>query len=156
MITKDSLEALVRKGLTRTQMAEELGCGRTTVNKYMKIHNITNSGIHLCVTCGETDPSMFYGNRKNACKICQNKEKHNNQIANKEYGIKYLGGKCSSCGYDKCADALDFHHLDPSLKDVNAKYIRSWSKERIRDELDKCVLLCANCHREVHSAGYEN
>jgi hypothetical protein len=49
-------------------------------------------------------------------------------------------------------EALEFHHLDGSRKDfgISSKgYTRSWSK--IRDELDKCILLCANCHREIHA-----
>ena len=56
------------------------------------------------------------------------------------------------CGYDRCVEALEFHHLDSSRKDFGISgqgYTRSW--RRIREELDKCVLLCANCHREVHA-----
>ena len=66
--------------------------------------------------------------------------------------IGYKGGKCQLCGYDKCAQALEFHHLDRNKKDfgVSADGItRAWSK--IKSELDKCVMLCANCHREVHA-----
>lgn len=65
--------------------------------------------------------------------------------------IDYKGGSCQKCGYDKCNGALEFHHLDPSEKDfgISAKGdIKSW--ERIRVELDKCILICANCHRELH------
>ncbi len=65
--------------------------------------------------------------------------------------IVYKGGRCSICGYNKCLQALEFHHSDPSKKDfgISAKgYTRSW--EMVSKELDKCILLCANCHREVH------
>jgi hypothetical protein len=65
---------------------------------------------------------------------------------------EYKGGKCMICGYDKCADALDFHHRDSEQKDfgLSAKGItRSW--EKIKQEIDKCILICANCHREVHA-----
>lgn len=64
---------------------------------------------------------------------------------------EYKGGKCCICGYDKCQRALSFHHLDKDKKDfgLSAKGLtRSWDK--IREEIDKCVLLCANCHMEVH------
>ncbi len=58
-----------------------------------------------------------------------------------------------SCGYDRCHEALDFHHLDPSVKERNMGNIRAnpiaWDKIVI--ELRKCVLLCANCHREHHA-----
>lgn len=66
--------------------------------------------------------------------------------------VEYKGGKCSVCGYDRCADALEFHHLDPSQKDfgISSKgYTRSWDK--VKEELDKCILVCSNCHREIHS-----
>jgi len=66
--------------------------------------------------------------------------------------IEYMGGRCEKCGYNDCMDALEFHHSDPSKKDfsISSKgYTRSW--ERVKKELDKCVMLCANCHREAHA-----
>lgn len=66
--------------------------------------------------------------------------------------VAYKGGHCQQCGYDRCIDALEFHHADSSRKDFSVSekgYTRSWSV--VRDELDKCVLLCANCHRELHA-----
>ncbi len=71
----------------------------------------------------------------------------------KEKAILYLGGKCQLCGYNKYQGALDFHHLDPLTKNFGIGgqgHSRSW--ERVKEELDKCILVCANCHREV-SAG---
>ncbi len=69
----------------------------------------------------------------------------------KEMAIEYKGGKCCNCGYDKCARALHFHHLDPNEKDFgiggNGR-TRSW--EKVKEELDKCVLVCSNCHAEIH------
>jgi 5-methylcytosine-specific restriction endonuclease McrA len=66
--------------------------------------------------------------------------------------IQYKGGCCQICGYDRCMEALEFHHLDPTKKDFgisNKGYTRSW--EKVKAEADKCILLCANCHREVHA-----
>ena len=66
--------------------------------------------------------------------------------------IEYKGGSCNICGYNKCPDAFDFHHSDPNEKDFAIStegYTRSW--EKVKKELDKCILLCANCHREIHS-----
>jgi 5-methylcytosine-specific restriction endonuclease McrA len=68
----------------------------------------------------------------------------------REKAVTYLGGKCSRCGYNRCLEALEFHHLDPNQKDFSISergHSRSW--ERVQKELDKCVILCANCHREV-------
>jgi 5-methylcytosine-specific restriction endonuclease McrA len=66
--------------------------------------------------------------------------------------VNYKGGCCQVCGYDRCVEALEFHHLDPTQKDFGISYkgyTRSW--EKVKDEADKCILLCANCHREAHA-----
>jgi transposase-like protein len=63
--------------------------------------------------------------------------------------VQYKGGKCQTCGYDKCLRALKFHHLDPSQKEFGiGRSIRSW--ESVKRELDKCILVCGNCHDEIH------
>lgn len=61
--------------------------------------------------------------------------------------------ECSSCGYDKCFEALDLHHRDPSKKDKNISSMKLYSENKIRAEIEKCDLLCANCHRELHANG---
>lgn len=70
----------------------------------------------------------------------------------KEKSINHKGGKCEICGYSRCKNALEFHHASTGKKEfgVSAKgYTRSW--EKVREEIEKCLLLCANCHREVHA-----
>jgi hypothetical protein len=69
----------------------------------------------------------------------------------REMARGYKGGKCILCGYKKCQRALSFHHVNPKEKefDLSSRGLtRSW--ERIKKEIDKCVLLCANCHMEIH------
>lgn len=67
----------------------------------------------------------------------------------REKAVSYKGGKCEICKYDKCLAAFDFHHTDPLFKDFNiSSKMTSWST--IKREIDKCVLLCSRCHREVH------
>ena len=62
-----------------------------------------------------------------------------------------MGGKCSVCKYDKCIDAIEFHHIDPKEKDNNICVMlnKEWS-EKMKNEMMKCKLLCSNCHREHH------
>jgi 5-methylcytosine-specific restriction endonuclease McrA len=70
----------------------------------------------------------------------------------RQMAIDMGGAKCQLCGYHKCAEALEFHHCHNDRKDFsisNSGHSRSWA--RVKDEIEKCVLLCANCHREVHS-----
>ena len=78
-------------------------------------------------------------------------DKRRKQI--RKMSIEYKGSRCAICRYNKCVQALEFHHRNPSKKDfgISAKgYTRSWQK--VKNELDKCILLCANCHREVHES----
>lgn len=64
--------------------------------------------------------------------------------------VEYKGGKCEFCGYNRCLMALDFHHRDPSIKEFSiSRVTASW--KRVKKELDKCVLACATCHREIHA-----
>jgi len=69
----------------------------------------------------------------------------------KARAVEYKGGQCEVCGYCRCIDALDFHHNDPTQKDfqISTGFYRSW--ELVQPELDKCKMLCANCHREEHA-----
>ena len=67
----------------------------------------------------------------------------------KEACVAYKGGKCQKCGYDRCVAALDFHHRRPDKKEFRVSG-NTWSV-KLRKELDKCDLLCANCHREAHN-----
>lgn len=68
--------------------------------------------------------------------------------------IEFLGGKCESCGYNKCAAALAFHHRDPKKKSFGFGKIRWKSWTELKKELKKCLLLCHNCHAETHSLKY--
>ena len=66
--------------------------------------------------------------------------------------IEYKGGKCQICSYNKYPGGLDLHHIDRKSKSFgigDKGYTRSW--EKVRTELDKCVLVCANCHRELEA-----
>ena len=86
-----------------------------------------------------------YADRREELKIAVAKKRKRVKL----FSIQYWGGKCVICGYNKFHGAMDFHHvISPKLFSVgNIGYSRSW--ENLRKELDKCVLLCANCHREV-------
>lgn len=72
--------------------------------------------------------------------------------ATKSRLLKGMGGKCFVCDYNKCESALDFHHIDPSQKDFGLAAVRAsiknWSL--LVEEVEKCVVLCSNCHREHH------
>lgn len=71
------------------------------------------------------------------------------RIKAKKLLVEYKGGECERCGYNKCIDALEFHHKDPSEKDFTISG-KSWAFERLKKEADKCILVCSNCHKEIH------
>ena len=68
----------------------------------------------------------------------------------KEKCVNYKGGKCEKCGYNQCLAALQFHHKDPNQKDFGIAGKTTFNDTMIR-ELEKCSLLCSNCHFELHS-----
>lgn len=70
---------------------------------------------------------------------------------NKRRLLEAFGNCCCICGYNKCPRAMQFHHLDPNEKEF-AQGVDGQTRSLARqvEELKKCVLLCANCHMEVH------
>ena len=64
--------------------------------------------------------------------------------------VEYKGGKCQCCGYSRCIEALEFHHLDPNIKSFTISG-KSKSFNSLKSEVDKCILVCSNCHKEIHA-----
>ena len=113
--------------------------------------------LYVCSKCrGEFPASAFYPDRTSHpspisryCKECKKRVSNDRAKNHKLKAVKYKGGKCEICGYNKRIEALEFHHIDPSEKDPNFSSFVNWGWERIKKEIDNCQLLCANCHREV-------
>ena len=102
-----------------------------------------------CTVCGR---NYVYDRKKgHTTKKCNSCMVNPRRKDLKIKALEYKGGSCILCGYNKCNRALTFHHLDPSQKDYA---ISAWAHaitwEKLKTELDKCVLLCHNCHHEVH------
>jgi len=103
----------------------------------------------ICQHCGDNEPDNFWPKMKTTCRKCHGKNIGERLIASREAAIEYKGGKCEHCGYNKYRGALEFHHKDPTLKDPTG--LRAYNLKRLFAEVDKCVLLCSNCHREEHA-----
>lgn len=93
--------------------------------------------------------STSYGKERFVCSKCNiiHVSKRRKQI--KKMSVAYLGGKCEKCGYKKFVEVLEFHHKDPSVKSFTIASSQHIGWEKIRKELDKCQLLCSNCHKET-------
>ena len=119
--------------------------------------------IKKCSKCGRELPiTEFYsrggGRYRSECKDCHK------QYVNKRYEDKklFLQNYKASIGCAKCSEkrgyCLDFHHIDPSIKDETIARMTS-NKSNIQDiikETEKCIVLCANCHREFHFLEHNN
>lgn len=110
--------------------------------------NKTEKTTRICPVCGEEFETQNRNRRY--CDNHRNLSLTDSRRHLKDLAVKYKGGECHFCGYSRCAGALKFHHVAPEEKDFEiAKGSVSW--DRIRAELDKCLLVCGNCHDEIHS-----
>lgn len=163
-MNKNTLLSLVNKGYCQKEIAKESNCSPTNVRYWLKKYGIKmKSNWHLknrdtkfCPRCKESKVfNEFYARRDKTgcspyCKPCTNSQALERQQSLKKQLVEYKGGKCQICGYDKYVGALEFHHLDPSKKEFTIANYRGSSMESLKPELDKCICVCANCHREVH------
>ncbi len=88
---------------------------------------------------------------KNKEKVYQRKIERRKRI--KEEAVQIAGGKCKICGYNKCISALEFHHNKNNKEGNISTFLKNESRQKLLKEAEKCILLCANCHRELHNKG---
>jgi 5-methylcytosine-specific restriction endonuclease McrA len=127
-----------------------LSCSPFKANNRQKLERFTQVREGTKRNCLSCLKDFIYRRHQamtiNVCSACVSKQRRR-QIKIK--AVEYKGGKCQKCGYNKCAGALDFHHTVPHKKDFTISgNAGKW--ENIKKELDKCVLLCKNCHAEQH------
>lgn len=114
-------------------------------------------GTKICIKCGKSFTPHENGYTRRYCFECVPNNTYSHGGAGmrkliKSWALEYKGGKCQCCGYNKCNEALEFHHIDKDKKDfiISSRDIPTdWDK--IKPELDKCILVCSNCHREIHA-----
>lgn len=127
------------------------------ISIYPRPREINGIIYKMCYQCKNEFPfteEYFYTKTKWSkhncyCKVCSRRRKNTRTSTTKKWAVEYKGGKCCMCGYNKYIGALEFHHKDPSKKDFNISNGKT-DKEDLKKELDKCALVCVNCHREIH------
>lgn len=127
-----------------------LECSQFNKHNTKQIHKEHSKEELKCSLCDRIyvyDLKNKIGHTKTKCNNCEVNER---RFELKKKAVAYKGGKCEKCGYDKSLRAMSFHHKNPLRKDFNISGSHCYSWERIKQELDKCILLCANCHMEVH------
>jgi hypothetical protein len=88
------------------------------------------------------------------CRKCHNIQKNHRCERKIIRAKKFGGGKCVKCDYNKNFAALDFHHKENKVSNVSRLCLSDASWKRIQTEINKCILLCSNCHRELHNPKY--
>jgi DNA-directed RNA polymerase subunit RPC12/RpoP len=106
---------------------------------------------YQCRTCSVEGQENFYKNAKYQCKACWNKRTFQSARDKLDQLIEERGAQCEQCGYNRCRAALEWHHKDAAEKEFSISDRRGKNIDELRTETNKCLLLCANCHREAHS-----
>lgn len=129
--------------------------------------------VKSCNKCGNTEPHLWVQSSqsfRHDCQKCHNeynrqyrkshlkqeriyRSKYTREAKRKmkAFLVSLLGGQCKHCGLqDDCLAVYDFHHRDPSQKDLNISYFLNRDKDTLLREVQKCDLLCSNCHRRLH------
>lgn len=124
--------------------------GQHNTRKLEKLPLSTDNKI--CPRCGkEKDASQFYkkGDKPGSyCKPCHNTYSHERWKKRKKDAVEYLGGKCEDCEKQYPFFVYDFHHTGGKDYEWGQLRLRAW--DSVIKELDRCVLLCSNCHRIRH------
>lgn len=147
------IKKLLDDGKTMSEIGIIVNKHRTTIGKIAKANGWERKQIKNknCVVCGKN----LGDNKRNdsKCKTCVTRLR---RLRLKIKCVEYLGGKCIECGFNMHLAALQFHHRNPINKDFVISRIKTKSWELIVKELDKCDLLCSNCHAIKHSTNYDD
>lgn len=169
-MNKEELTNMVAQSMSIGDISKDTGLSKSTVRYWLKVYDLKTllpnmkngerydfSEIKICPKCQtEKNRDEFYNKRNNKdcssyCKECTKQDVLERQRKLKKNCVDYKGGRCVECGYNKCLGALDFHHINPEEKEFSiGKFKLNSFDDKMKIELDKCVLLCSNCHREKH------
>ena len=159
------LESLVEQGLSIRQIAAEVDRSPASVRhwlrrfglktrpaRYWRRDDARPDRIMRC--CPRHDWTVFRsaGGTQYRCVLCSREGVAERRRRIKQILVAEAGGRCSLCGYDRCAAALHFHHIEPAAKafTINGQGTTR-ALNSLRTEARKCTLLCANCHAEVEA-----
>lgn len=174
---KEKIIELHHSGLSYNLISKKLNCSKGTINYHLSSfvkqkyndkkvlienieNNLPNNRKEFLLQYGKLltkrEIQYFYKthyiieNKGTKLKNIPKEYYKNRRLFLKKQLVEYKGGKCEICDYSKCIKALEFHHLDPKEKDFTISSSGLKDIVKLKKEVDKCILLCANCHREIH------
>lgn len=163
---KEELQKLIDEGLSIRMIVRRKSVSYSTIRYWLKKYNIKkrkkeskDDNVKICKICKvEKEIIDFFKKDNNRyhtyCKKCSTIY-HKKRLSDiKIKMILYKGGKCENCKLsleNSHYSVFDFHHIDPNQKDPKFTGIKSRKWEKIENEINKCKLLCSNCHRMEHA-----
>lgn len=183
VMQKEELTQKVLEGWSIQELAAEFGKGKATIRYWLKRYQLITNGksgakktidasldnkhSKKCTRCNKDKNVIDFFIRKDRsayssyCRQCNTDLSLVRETTTKLACIEYLGNKCIKCGIEDHYSIYDFHHTEPEHKDFSIRSHKSKSFLSVKKELDKCELLCANCHHKTHNelkndAGYFN
>lgn len=167
--TIDKYKELIEKKYTIKKIGVELGVSQGTVKHWLKKFKLKTDPYRdikqlTCKSCNKslTETQRLYCSKK--CNQDNSNIKFQKYLCQQDRGlerklkfVKNLGGKCSICNYSKNLSALVFHHRNPEEKKItlDLRAMSNNSMEILTNEINKCQLLCHNCHHELHNPRLE-
>jgi transposase len=166
-LRREQLEDLVAAGLSIAEIAQAVDRSKAAVRHWLRRyglrtrlaasadrqHDARAAGLKtVSLVCRRHGKTTFVIDTTGAyrCRRCRVESVTRRRRRVKEMLVADAGGCCVLCGYDRCLGALHFHHLDPAQKRLSVAYGGvTLAIEALRAEVQKCVLLCSNCHAEV-------
>lgn len=171
-VDRERLQELVEAGATIAEIAVHVDRSKATVRHWLRRYGLRTKNARgrrpaeevakakdaglltptmVCVRHGETE-FVLEGRGHYRCKRCRSESVARHRRKIKETLAAEAGGKCILCGYNRCLTALAFHHVDPTQKRLAiSENGVTLALASVREEAQKCVLVCANCHAEIES-----
>jgi hypothetical protein len=169
-MNKQELTKAINEGLSLRKISNKLHVSVSTVRYWIKIYGLKTKKAEemnnkylnnwkkqqFCSICNNLlNENNSYkkhknGTKNNLCKNCYSITIKLKRAEAKKKCINYKGGKCKHCGYMGFHEAFDFHHINGTTKEKELAKMLHCSWNQISKELDKCELLCSNCHRKEH------
>lgn len=167
-MNKQELEQLVVEGKSIHDISTIYNKSKTSIRHWLKKYNLTTrgkagqkpiiitNGFKTCFKCDNSksiDNFRYRTDRDSLstyCRVCEAENAKDVYLKNKTFCVNALGGQCVFCNKIYPIPVYDFHHKEPEHKDFNISEYRHTTPTKLINELDKCILVCHNCHMKIH------